>query len=317
MAHSYTGLLVVAVLAGAGNAIFHPADFTILNRRISPSRLGHAFAWHGLSGNIGWASGAALTAVIANWFGWQVAGFAAAALAAASLVILTWQAPALDHRVSQAESEGGVVSPQSTGGSLLGFLRSGTVWMCFVFFLLTNGSSGSLQSFAPQILSQLYDLGRGSASACLTTYLLGGAVGIFVGGFVAGKHRRSEQIVAIALALSTVLGALIAWGAFPVPVLFCLMFVMGGGIGMAGPNRDLMVRHAAAAQFGPSAFGRVYGFVYSGVDFGVALAPVMVGHIMDHGWFRLALLAIVAWQAAAVVMALGVGKVGIGAERRP
>jgi FSR family fosmidomycin resistance protein-like MFS transporter len=50
------GLLLAAALAGLGNAPFHPADFTILNKRVSPSRLGHAFSVHGISGNLGWAA---------------------------------------------------------------------------------------------------------------------------------------------------------------------------------------------------------------------------------------------------------------------
>ena len=47
--------LCVAALAGLGNAPFHPADFTILNKRVSAARLGHAFSVHGISGNLGWA----------------------------------------------------------------------------------------------------------------------------------------------------------------------------------------------------------------------------------------------------------------------
>ena len=48
----------LAALAGLGNCPFHPADFTILNRRISAPRLGHAFSVHGLTGNLGWAAAA-------------------------------------------------------------------------------------------------------------------------------------------------------------------------------------------------------------------------------------------------------------------
>ena len=46
---------LVAALAGLGNSVFHPADFTVLNRHVSQPRLGHAFSVHGLSGNLGWA----------------------------------------------------------------------------------------------------------------------------------------------------------------------------------------------------------------------------------------------------------------------
>src|SRR5262249_54002064 len=55
MAQGFGGLLLAAALAGTGNAPFHPADFTILNKRVSQPRLGHAFSVHGITGNLGWA----------------------------------------------------------------------------------------------------------------------------------------------------------------------------------------------------------------------------------------------------------------------
>ena len=55
LAQGYGGLALAAGLAGLGNAPFHPADFTILNKRVSLPRLGHAFSVHGISGNLGCA----------------------------------------------------------------------------------------------------------------------------------------------------------------------------------------------------------------------------------------------------------------------
>ena len=46
---------LAAMLSGAGNAVFHPADYAILNARVSSPRLGHAFSIHGMGGSIGWA----------------------------------------------------------------------------------------------------------------------------------------------------------------------------------------------------------------------------------------------------------------------
>ena len=54
-AQSHGGLMLAAALAGLGNSAFHPADFTILNQRVSAPRLGHAFSVHGIAGTLGWA----------------------------------------------------------------------------------------------------------------------------------------------------------------------------------------------------------------------------------------------------------------------
>ena len=45
-----------AALAGLGNSVFHPADFSILNARVGSERLGHAFSAHGVAGSLGYAS---------------------------------------------------------------------------------------------------------------------------------------------------------------------------------------------------------------------------------------------------------------------
>ena len=68
-------------LAGLGNSPFHPVDFTILNKRVSQSRLGHAFSVHGITGNLGWALApvflAGLTAATGSWR-WAAAAIIAA-----------------------------------------------------------------------------------------------------------------------------------------------------------------------------------------------------------------------------------------------
>ena len=80
LATSYPMLMLSAAVAGVGNSIFHPADFTLLNHRVSQPRLGHAFSVHGVSGNVGWAVAPLFMAGLTSVVGWHVAGFGAAAL---------------------------------------------------------------------------------------------------------------------------------------------------------------------------------------------------------------------------------------------
>jgi FSR family fosmidomycin resistance protein-like MFS transporter len=93
----------------------------------------------------------------------------------------------------------------------------------------------------------------------------------------------------------------------PTLALWPLMAAMGFGVGMAGPGRDLLVRRAATSRFGRSSFGRVYGFVYSGLDTGQALSPVLFGPLLDAGRFRQALVAVAVLQASGLFFALHVG----------
>ena len=72
-------------------------------------------------------------------------------------------------------------------------------------------------------------------------------------------------------------------------------------------GRDMLVRRAATSTFGASAFGRIYGFVYSGIDTGLAIAPIVFGLLMDAGRFPQVLWGVAALQVLAIAAALLVG----------
>ena len=56
------------------------------------------------------------------------------------------------------------------------------------------------------------------------------------------------------------------------------------------------------------ATGRVYGMVYSGLDVGSAIAPILFGAFMDRGWYDATLLGAALSLLLSVVAALGVGR---------
>ena len=85
---SYAMLAAFSVLAGIGNGVFHPVDYTLLNRKVHSSRLGHAFSVHGITGSLGWALAPAMLVPLALAYGWRVALMCAGALAFAVLAIL-------------------------------------------------------------------------------------------------------------------------------------------------------------------------------------------------------------------------------------
>jgi MFS family permease len=150
------------------------------------------------------------------------------------------------------------------------------------------------------------------ATAGLTAYLLGSAAGMVLGGFLAARTAGNDRLIAMALGASALVALLLALGWAGSAAVLPLMAVMGLGVGVAGPNRDLLVRKAAMSRFGKASFGRVYGFVYSGLDVGLALSPLLIGPLMDAGRFQVALSAVAVLQVAALGTAL---RVGAGARR--
>ena len=303
LAGSYQMLLLSAAVAGVGNSIFHPADFTLLNHRVSQPRLGHAFSVHGVSGNLGWAVAPVFMAGLTSVAGWHVAGFGAGTVGAVVLTLL-W----LRRRTLAYVAEDIVAPPAATvktdaSAGSFGFLSSLAVWLSFAFFLFTTMAFGILQNYSPAILSQVYGISLVAASGGLTAYLLGSATGMLTGGFLAA---RADRIVAPALAFAALMAVILASGRMPALALLPLMAFMGFGVGFAGPGRDLLVRRAATSGFGKSSFGRVYGFVYSGLDAGQALSPLVFGPLLDAGRFRAALVAVALLQITALFTALRV-----------
>jgi FSR family fosmidomycin resistance protein-like MFS transporter len=305
LAGSYGALLAAAATAGIGNSIFHPADFTLLNRHVSQPRLGHAFSVHGLAGNLGWAAAPVAMAGTAAAAGWHLAGFVAGAVGAVVLVLICARRDLLAHAPSHhlLSADEGLTGDGPRRP--LAFLSSGAVWVSFGFFFLTTMAFGILQNYAPAILSEVYGVSFVLASGGLTAYLLGSGAGMIAGGFLAS---RGDRMVAAALGLAAVMSAILASGRMPTPALWPLMALMGFGVGLAGPGRDLLVRRAATSRFGRSSFGRVYGFVYSGLDTGQALSPVLFGPLLDAGRFQDALIAVALLQASGIVTALHVGQ---------
>jgi len=293
----YGGLMVVAALAGLGNASFHPVDFTILNQRVSTPRLGHAFSAHGLTGNLGWALAPAFLVGIATVADWRSAYLAAAGLYATVLAVLFWQRDKLRTEVV-------VRHPDAPKGSDLDFLKLPVVWWCFAFFMLSTMTLAVVQSFAPSILKALYGVSVEAATLTISAYMLCGAVGMAVGGFVASHTRHSDRVVAMAMTGGAALLLICATGWLGGVGTMAALSATGFAVGIGGPSRDMMIKKATPK----GATGRVYGTVYSGLDVGFAISPVIFGAFMDHGWYATTLSGAALVLMLSVFAALGVGQ---------
>lgn len=298
MADSYAALMGVAVLAGLGNAPFHPVDFTILNQRVSSPRLGYAFSVHGLTGNLGWAVAPVFFTLTTAIWGWRHAFLAAACVYGLVLLVLVWNRSHLLTTTQKSLVSG---SAQSD----LAFMRLPVVWWCFGFFLLSTVTLAVVQNFSVPILKELHGVSLELASMTLTAYMLFGAVGMLVGGFVAARFPTlSDRVVAVCMSCAAVLMALCASGLFGHIGTLWVLAATGLAVGIGGPSRDLMIKKATPK----GATGRVYGLVYSGLDVGFALSPLVFGVLMDKGWYSATLLGASLVLLLSVGAALGVGR---------
>ncbi|WP_138515041.1 MFS transporter [Rhodoferax bucti] len=297
----YPALFAVAVLAGLGNATFHPVDFTILNQRVSAPRLGYAFSAHGLTGNLGWALAPVFFAGLGALIGWRQAYLAAALMYLGVIALLFVQRAHLHTTV--------VRKPEPVAGAAqaehdMAFMKLPVVWWCFGFFLLSTMTLAVVQSYAVSILKAMHGVSFEAATLTISSYMLFGAVGMFIGGFVAAKSQHSDRVVALAMAAGAALLALCGTGLLGATGTMVVLAITGFAVGIGGPSRDMMIKKATPK----GATGRVYGLVYSGLDTGFAISPLVFGVFMDRGWYGATLLGAALVLLLSVGAALGVGK---------
>ena len=299
----YWMLAAFSVLAGVGNGVFHPVDYTLLNRKISSARLGHAYSVHGITGSLGWALAPAMLVPITLATSWRTALVCAGVFATVVLVLLLLNRDKLTLPAAPA-ARPGAAGPDSS----LGFLRMPAGWMCFGFFFFYAVVLGIVQAFAPGAARELHAVPLAQAALCVTVYMVCSAAAMVAGGFLVADPSRCEKLVALGFGFSACVALVLGVAPVPgwlVPAMFGLM---GLGAGLAGPSRDMLVKRATPAN----ASGRVYGVVYSGLDIGQAIAPLIFGTLMDHQQYRSIFIGLALVQAVLIASAFNVSR-----ARRP
>jgi MFS family permease len=269
-------MMPVAVLAGLGNSVFHPADYSIFNASVSPSRLGRAYGVHGICGNLGWTVAPAVVVTLSATMGWRAALVTVGLLGIAAAIGLSTQREALDDRHEPAGLRG---VPAPGWSASVKVLMATPILVAFAYFALLAASQIGIQTFSVATLVAIYEAPLGLATGALTAFLLGSAAGILVGAFLADRTSRHDVIAGTGMFLGAAASLVIASATLPLALLPVVMAVAGFCLGATSPSRDMLVRAATP----PGASGKVYGFVYSGLDLGSALTPLLFGWLLDRG----------------------------------
>jgi MFS family permease len=276
---SYWLLLPVALLAGLGNSVFHPADYSILNALVHPRRIGRGYSVHAISGNLGWAVAPTVVFALTASFGGRPALVTVGGIGLVMVGVLATQGAAF------ATARGGARGREATDVRLL---FTAPILAAFAYFALIATALIGVQTFGVTGLMRVYEAPMARATAALTAFLLGSATGILAGGLLADRTSRHDVIAVSGLIGTAALMMVLATGSVAIPLLPVVLAVAGFCQGVTGPSRDMLVRAATP----PGASGRVFGFVYSGLDLGSCLVPLAFGWILDHGDPRVLFLAV-------------------------
>jgi MFS family permease len=296
IAGTYPWLLVVAVLAGLANCVYHPADYAMLGESISEHRIGRAFSVHTFAGFLGGALAPPILLTLSTYGGLQSAlvfvGLVGLATAAGLFLMPSPQASPHRSRFGRPAS-----SAASNG---IGSILTPTVLGLTAFFALMSLANSAIYSFSVVALIATHGISFAEANIALTAYLGGSAVGVLAGGALADKTRRHGHVAALGFGLAALIMLLVAALTLAVPALVLAMGLSGFIFGTIQPSRDMLVRRAAP----PGAVGRVFGVVTTGFNIGGIIGPLLFGWMMDQGSPRSVLMGAVVFMAMTALYGL-------------
>jgi MFS transporter, FSR family, fosmidomycin resistance protein len=275
LAPGYAALVPILALAGVGNSVFHPADYSILNARVSPRWLGRAYSAHSVAGNLGWVAAPAVVIPLSALIGWRGA---LATVGIGGLVVAALLATRRELGSATAEAPAAASARVFTWSREASVLLAPPIVMAFAYFTLLSGALSAVQTFSVSTLVSLFGAPLGVASHALTAFLLGNCAGILVGGVLADRVTRHHLVAGGGLWAAAASVLLLASGTPTLPWLAPVMAAAGFAMGITQPSRDTLVRSVTPR----GASGKVFGFVYSGLDAGSLLLPPLYGWLIDR-----------------------------------
>lgn len=296
---TYWALIGFAGLAGLANSVFHPADYAILSASIDVERMGRAYSLHTFAGFAGGAAAPLAMALVLQFSDWRTGLWLTGGLGImVMLALLAGRGLLIDERSAGSSGPEIERAPAKAGLSLL---LSTPVLMCFAFFALISVSAGGLTAFGVVAFINVHSMSLSNAQLALTCFLVGNAIGILFGGYIADRTVHHERVAMIGFLTTAVIVFLIGLGTWPGAGVIVAMAVAGTLYGIIMPSRDMLVR--AITPKGQS--GKIFGFVTAGFNVGGIITPVLFGQVMDSGNPRLLFVLAPAFMlvAAATVLA--------------
>jgi len=271
--HSYAAMIGLAFLAGLGNSVFHPADFSILNGSVSEKRIGRGLSIHGFGGYVGYAATPFCMYWLGSLIGWRDAMLY---IGGAGLIIaaVMW---AMRSNLRDSVVDKGI--KQQSFINNLGVLFQPSAVLAFTFFAFMAMGSIGLMTFGVSTLIALFDLPADKASLIISLQLSGSMLGILMGGVLADRYPRHDLMTAVVVTLAVAIMMTVPlFHLNSVHVLIPIFICYGMLYGIAGPLRDMVVRSIAPS----GSAGKVFGFTYSGMDVGSAISTFLFGYMLSQ-----------------------------------
>ena len=275
----YGALVALMAVAGLANAVYHPADYSLLNASVDPRRMGRAFSFHTSAGMLGNAVAPVTMVSLMAIMDWRMALTLCGGVGIAVALLVMFNARALKDRPGGGDGAGAAAGAAATCATGIRLLMSAPILLGTLFFFGMSVAGYGIQSFSVSALHMLHDAPIAEATTVLTAYLFASPVGVLAGGWVADRiRRRHDAFAALCIVMVAACIGLVAAFRPPLAVIAVVFVVAGFFSGMVAPSRDMLIRSMTP----PGEIAKVFGFVSTGFNLGGIVAPVMFGYLLDR-----------------------------------
>ena len=284
---SFWFMVAMFAVAGIGNTVYHPADYTLLSRHVPAQRIGQAFSVHTFCGMVGSAVAPPTLLLMQSQWGWRGAfiGAGIVGLVVAAMILLVREPAAATAPPPKQPATAATPDGDPAGWSLL---LSPAILLNLVFFILLAFMGSGMNNYSVAALGLLYATPVAIANSALTAMLVLSAVGVLAGGLVVTRTALHATVAALGIAGMVLTAGLIAAVDPGTVALIAAMAAFGFCAGVIAPSRDMIVRDATPE----GSFGKVFGFVTTGFNLGGIVAPLVFGALMDHGSPRMVFIGV-------------------------
>lgn len=282
---SFVLFCLLIACTGVSNAVYHPADYAVIQAHTEDGQRGKSFALHTFAGFAGGAITPITISAIATAWSWQ-AGLIASGAVAIVVALLIGLLPKATPKERALRREAAKPRVKLTG----------PVLKLTAFFFFVAISTSGFQLFAIEVMGRTHGFSLAQSGKALSGFLIFMAFGVLLGGWLADARSDHEKIASVSYILAGVLMALVTQIDSYYPAL-AILSVSGLFVGMVMPSRDVMVSKIAD----PASAGRTFGIVTSGLNLGGILAPPMFGLLVDNGHY----LSVI-WMSAALMVLTGI-----------
>lgn len=283
LSEGYWPLFIYFLVAGIGNSVFHPADFSILSARLDKKIFGRAVSIHSFMGYLGWAGASLFILPLAKITNWHTALFIVGLVGLALTIVMVVQSHLLNDRKEEVDIASENSTPKLNFRENISLMFSLPLVMMSLFYLLTAMATAGIMSFSIVANVAFYGVTTDFAGGMLTAHLIALSVGVLIGGWLADLTERHNFVAGIGIVCMALSILCLAYEQELVLVMIIGMLLSGLFYGISSPSRDLLTRKSAPE----GSAGVAFGFTSTGMSIGNFVGPVLFGWMMDFNQPRL------------------------------